>query len=411
MLNEGQQRLFDSVVRERNPITICLSVAGSGKTFATKEIVDNYNGTVVVTALSHKACASLNETTGLQARTVHSYLQMVMTNVGYSKQLVPKVRRDGTQFPIEETDLLVVDEISMMNTTLFDRMMTAFNDGVIKQLLLLGDLIQLDAIGGQPDLLKLPATFIELTEQMRQSDSSPELTTYFTKLRSAIANNQYFDTIDTTVPEFTYYDSHAKFADAYHNCTTDKLIIAYRNNKIDKYNSYVHHSPNFAQGDKVIIDKPLGSAANQTTATIASVLENEPTYYKLRLINAQNEQHDVFHFTHKQTMNEQLEYYKQTNDPDGYHRALDQCFSLKYHYACTITKAQGTTVSTVFIDASDIIDAYQQKPNKFNNPITRNAYLRYMYVALSRMRVHAHIFIGNTRNYTKFTRRINDNHT
>jgi len=324
-----------------------------------------------------------------------------MTNQGYDKVLTPKMR-SGRPVPIEPMDLLVVDEVGMMDSTLFNRLMDAFHEGTIGQLLLMGDLLQLPPIGGQPDLHSLPATFIELTEQMRQAESSPQLKDYFKELRSAIQTNSFFDPIQEDVPEFTYIDSHKEFAQAYKDCEDDKLVIMYRNNKVTKYNSNIHTSQTFEEGDVVILDKPLGKAANQTSAIIKEVIDYEPTHYKLLLENVHGEEHEVFHFTHKQTLIDQLERFKVNKDYKGFHKAQDKCFDLKYGYSVTTTKSQGSSVSHVFIDLDDIISAYTQKKTKFNFPITLNAHLRFIYVSISRMRTHCTMFTGNKRDYPKF---------
>jgi len=398
MLNTKQLELYESVVKFKNPITISLSEGGVGKTYCLKHILEDYDGTFEVTALSHRACAAINTTTGFTARTIHSYLGMVMANVGYSKQLVAK--GDGDISNIKSVDLLVIDEVSQLNTQLFERVMQAYNSGIIKQLLLLGDLIQLEAIGGTPDLLSLNATYIELTEQMRQSSASIQLKQYLANLRSAIETGSFFDPIDTSVPEFTYYENHKDFCINYSKCNDEKLMIAYRNTKVDKYTFNIHPEDSFNVGDVVIIDKPLGKSANQTKAVIKEVLLHDDVHYKLVLTNSHNEDHTVYHFTHKPTLEQQLDRFKTNNDVRGYHEALDKCFNLRYAYATTVTKAQGTTVDHIWIDLNDITSAYTQRKTKWNNPISLNSQLRLIYVAISRMKTKCSMFIGTTRKYS-----------
>ena len=400
MLNPEQQKLYDTVLSGEQ-VVLCLGEAGTGKSFTLSSILKDFPHPYVVTALSHKACGAINEVTGITAQTIHSYLQMVLTINGYEKALRPKTDRDGCQVPIKPTHLLVVDEISMLNDSLFQRIKRALEEGTIKQLLLLGDLVQLDTIGTKPDFNELNPTIVHLTQQMRQSTASPELTAYLAELRTAIETNQFFDPYRPSVPEFTYYNSHKDFCRAYLQCTDDKLITAYRNTKIDKYNMNIHPSGIFRPGDQVIVDKPLGKAANQTTATIIDVVEHEPQYYKLKLRNIHDEVHTVFHFTHKATLEYQLQKYRDNNDYIGYHRALDQCFNLKLSYAVTTTKAQGSTIDHIWVDLNDITSAYTQPKNKYNNPISLNQQLRYIYVSISRMKSHCSLFIGNTRDYSK----------
>ena len=74
----------------------------------------------------------------------------------------------------------------------------------------------------------------------------------------------------------------------------------------------------------------------------------------------------------------------------------------KHIYASTIHKAQGMTLDEVFIDATDVFKQLTRKPTKYNNynrPISIEEFLKLMYVAISRMRYKAHLYVGETRNY------------
>lgn len=90
------------------------------------------------------------------------------------------------------------------------------------------------------------------------------------------------------------------------------------------------------------------------------------------------------------------------DDPDSYWQVSDQYMHPKHIYASTIHKAQGMTLDEVFIDATDVFKQLTRKPTKYNNynrPISIEEFLKLMYVAISRMRYKAHLYVGETRNY------------
>lgn len=60
-------------------------------------------------------------------------------------------------------------------------------------------------------------------------------------------------------------------------------------------------------------------------------------------------------------------------------------------------KAQGKSVDEVFVDLSDIYNAYRQQKNRFNNPISLDDMLRLMLVSFSRARHKITFFMGNSR--------------
>jgi len=115
--------------------------AGTGKTSIIRQIAENRNGAVMLTAPTGKAAARLREATGFHAQTVHRAL-------GY----------DGEEFRAAiagKFDVpMIIDEASMMDSWLMAHVMSM----APPQLILVGDDGQLPPVGaGQPfhDLLRL----------------------------------------------------------------------------------------------------------------------------------------------------------------------------------------------------------------------------------------------------------------
>jgi ATP-dependent exoDNAse (exonuclease V) alpha subunit len=109
-----------------------------------------------------------------------------------------------------------------------------------------------------------------------------------------------------------------------------------------------------------------------------------------------------FAVRHYKTKTALTEYLEDTTSDEQYWQRYDECFNLKHQYACTVHKAQGSSYSHVFVDLSDIKAQLDKKPTSHNNyakPIAYNTYLRLVYVALSRMRHSATVYLGNTRTY------------
>ena len=140
---------------------------GTGKTTTLRAIIMLLEGLgerVEIAAPTGRAAKRMSELTGCEARTIHRLLE---------------VQWDGSDMPIFErneknpldADALIVDEMSMVDTVLFDNLLRALRPGC--RLILVGDTDQLPAVGAGRvlhDLIEsrtLP--MVELTEVFRQA--------------------------------------------------------------------------------------------------------------------------------------------------------------------------------------------------------------------------------------------------
>ncbi|MCP2309274.1 exodeoxyribonuclease V alpha subunit [Kitasatospora paracochleata] len=156
------------------PVSVLTGGPGCGKSFTVRTIVDLVeaaSGRVALAAPTGRAAKRLAELTGRSATTVHRLI---------------KGRREDESTPVSlfeandplDADLIVIDEASMLDLPLLDRLLGKLAPGV--HLLLVGDVHQLPSVGpGQVlrDLLavdELPRT--ELVDIFRQSQDSAIVT-------------------------------------------------------------------------------------------------------------------------------------------------------------------------------------------------------------------------------------------
>jgi len=396
-LNKGQQAVFDRVVKDRAKITYLAAEPGFGKTYVTAEII-KHSMNVEVTATTHKAKSVLSKLLGRPTTTIHKYMRYTIANVNYKQQLV-KVKGE-----IEPCSLLVCDEIGMIpNRILKDILYEVEKGELFEQVLFVGDPLQLPAVADKPNLKLLEPYRVGLTEQMRQSGCSI-LSNYLSSLRAAIEAKKIPSSLLTAAPAITIYDNHKKFCRDYLKCTTNKRILAYRNNVVDKYNKYINDPDNtFNIGDIVVIDKPIKSigAHNKDILTIVDIREEED-YYNVRLVTDNGNQATVRHYKKVSELSRQLEELKTLNKENEYWILFNQSFRLKHIFASTVHAAQGETLDTVYIDAYDIIAAHQQTKTRYNKPISAEMMLRLLYVAISRMQTRCVIYTGvEPRDYSE----------
>ncbi|MEK2491056.1 ATP-dependent RecD-like DNA helicase [Kitasatospora purpeofusca] len=153
------------------PVSVLTGGPGCGKSFTVKavlDLVEAVGGRVGLAAPTGRAAKRLQEITGRPACTVH--------------RMIGKPKDDEDTGPLSlfdahdplEADLVVVDEASMLEVQLLDRLLAKLSPGV--HLLLVGDVHQLPSVGaGQVlrDLLSVPAIpRVQLSTIFRQDGAS-----------------------------------------------------------------------------------------------------------------------------------------------------------------------------------------------------------------------------------------------
>jgi exodeoxyribonuclease V alpha subunit len=163
-LAPGQQEAVKLALTSK--VAVLTGGPGCGKSFTVRAIVvlaTAKEAKVVLTAPTGRAAKRLAELTGHEASTVHRLLELQPGGD-------PKYDRDH---PLD-ADLVVVDESSMMDVILANKLVKAIPDGA--HLLLVGDVDQLPSVGAGEVLRDLLAAGtmprVRLTQIFRQAQQS-----------------------------------------------------------------------------------------------------------------------------------------------------------------------------------------------------------------------------------------------
>lgn len=164
----------------KNNVVVVTAPAGCGKTSIleplTKIMIDQQGKDYSLCALSGKAAQRMSEVTGYETSTIHKLLGVKKGEFIHNESK-----------PIE-TDLVILDEASMVDARLFNNLIKAIPTGA--KLIIVGDISQLDCIGFGSVLKDcidsgiIPV--VKLTKIHRQAQKSAIITESF-----KVRNNQH----------------------------------------------------------------------------------------------------------------------------------------------------------------------------------------------------------------------------
>jgi hypothetical protein len=401
VLSEDQQKAFEDFVGfmldPHQYVFVLSGYSGTGKStlvhylieklgqiFKTAKLIDPNarDWDVQLTATTNQAADALAYLSGMDVRTIHSFLGLrVETNYRTQETtLIPRDRND-----IKEGYLLFVDEASKCDTLLLGMIFQLTNKCKI---VLMGDKAQLLQVkSATAPAFEAGFPGAHLSKVMRQAEGSPIM---------AMATS-FRNTVETGVWEQFVPDGHhvqwlsrehfedqirAEFTRPDWSCR-DSKVLAWTNKTVIAYNQairdLVHGDPELKVDDFAVCNKYMKSGAfSIPTDKIVLISDIGPDIEQHGVIGNMIEvEHRASFFMPKRLEDRKalLKYAQDHEQFDLVAHIETFWIDLRAAFACTIDKSQGSTYDTVFIDLDDL-----------RRCTNGNTLARLMYVGTSRAR-------------------------
>lgn len=363
--------------------------AGCGKTFCVKHLVSRIKGRMVFTAPTNKATKVLRQSLTSDryrpdCRTIYSLLGLSLSADGEVKEL----KQPEEPIDLSEYRLVVVDEGSMLNSVVMGHLRNTAESFALK-VLFLGDPAQLPPVKEASSPIWSLPDVVTLTKVMRHDN---QILTFATQLRHLIdcpAGMPVITSSNTngegiwSEPAHAFHHRIALAADLGQFSSPDLAkVIAWRNVTVDTFNTLIRrrifpdswHTSQYHVGDRVLFTAPASDLEDKPLAKI----DDEGTV--MRVAVSWHPSHPEFKvFELAITLDDGKPILARALHPDSerayttkltdlaaaarddrrkwrhYWDFKETFHQLRYAYAITAHRSQGSTYDTAFVNYRDIL--------------------------------------------------------
>lgn len=378
--------VLDCLVNNRESCILNGS-AGTGKTFTANAIANELlragKRNVFISAPTHPALkvskSKISKEAGIkgtiQFGTIHSYLKLQKKIVGDKEVFLP------SSIPIIHSDILIIDEASMLDSQLYGLIKEHCNYPVIY----IGDNKQLNPIGeDNSPIFEGGYDVFTLTEVIRQSEGSDIIT---------LSNNLdllkgYTDGINYSFHEELTDDLLGVLAEGNPFLTWTRKRAAWGNEVV---RNYIHYNndpsteatilPQYIKGETIIFNRPYNNYKNNDRVMIHTLTQKKKSFLdESILLWVINHKIEVVHEEYKGVWRKLTNKFIKADNWKGYYSFIDKVADIEYSHGFTVHKSQGQTFNKIILDYDEVI----RNPNK-------NEKRRMLYTAVTRPEEHVHI--------------------
>ena len=389
MLNPEQSSalsaITDWLAAPFSPFFVLKGSAGTGKTYCIRELTNRTKGRFIFTAPTNKATKVLRDSVtqddyAPECRTIYSLLGLRIEANGEVKEL--KVPEDPVD--LSEYKAIIVDEGSMVNKQLFDYIRLTAEKFHIR-FLFLGDAAQLPPVGELMSPIWGIGEGAQLTKVMRHDNAILELATRLRGQVDAFSPTIKLAAANDGKEGIWKLEGGTFIKSLLQNCTdfakpNASKVIAWRNVEVDRFNKLIRdaifdspQSP-WLVGDRVLFtapardleDEPMASTDDEGTIdrveTEWHAVHGDIKIWRVTITLDTNKvvTARVLHADSLPTYTAKLDDLSARAKSNSrmwkqFWEFKDAFHQLKYAYAITAHRAQGSTYDTAYVYWQDIL--------------------------------------------------------
>ena len=390
-LNDEQEQAVIAMAEylsNEEPFFVLSGQAGVGKTTCVKSLTAHTKGRIVFTAPTNKAVSVIRSVLTddnfiPDCCTIYSLLGLKMEPSGEVKILSAP---DPTAYKISNYDLVVVDEAGMLNSQVFSYVQSAADTGI--KFLFMGDAAQLPPVGESRSPIWDIQEGFELTKVMRHDNQILTLATairewqgqQFPRVQIAGSSD-----INGGVVKLNASGLQTKMLDYAKEGLFSKpgfcKALAWRNVTVNSTNKMLRqamfHNPGvWEPGERILAASPIKDlegnkiASTDDEGTVLSVsIEQHPLFMDMRVYRLNcamdTNTNATFFVLHEDSMGDfklQKEKLLATAKRrpnkktwNDFWFFVESMHDIRYGYATTVHRSQGSTYTDTFVDVLDIL--------------------------------------------------------
>lgn len=387
---------LNDFINKKKRIFLLTGAAGTGKTTIISNFISNTDKRIYVCTPTHKAKKILKEKIErkIEVETLHAFLGMRKQISPTGKQYFASYHSDEAKERFNDCEILIIDESSMINKLLYEKLTNIYKEYKHMKIVFLGDVFQLPPVNEKKSpVFKHHIPSVDLQQIIRNDGAIEKICRY---VRDNIDNSSL--TISPYLVDKVFqFKKHTEWisqAISFYKDNRDTMILTWTNRASEENNNIVRSiiygkeaEKKYCKGERLIATDFVLTKNEKMLYTCDQIIVSDVKMAKIKFADEYEMEVYVLYIDdgkdiiYKQSGNKVYEIkrkeayslatsasnkysltksnqdkYIAKNLWDKYYKFVNTYDpAITYNYSTTVHKSQGSTCKYVFVDFKDII--------------------------------------------------------